>query len=83
MPLFHPTLSTGRIPTGWLPVVHNASYARRSERRHRPGDDVELTNAGQVMTIDPKRDGSLIVRLVQAGEVVDLRTRKSKGKIRR
>jgi cyanophycinase len=37
----------------------------------------EVIGGRQVMTIDPQRDGSLVVRLVRPGEAIDLRTRKT------
>jgi cyanophycinase len=36
----------------------------------------EVTGVNQVMTVDPQRDGSLVIRLLHPGEILDLRTRR-------
>lgn len=40
----------------------------------------EVAGANQVMTVDPQRDGSLVIRLLHSGEILDLRTRKPEKK---
>lgn len=40
----------------------------------------EVIGTNQVMTVDPQRDGSLLIRLLHPGEILDFRTRKPEKK---
>jgi len=40
----------------------------------------EVIGANQVMTVDPQRDGSLVIRLLHPGEILDFRTRRPEKK---